>query len=167
MKYSIYLLWLSLFSIGLIASESVYFKTMIKNRSKIHPESYNYAVVRKKSDIKYIKNKKFNPNKSKRVYNYVEINGVKQNIFNRSANNIGLNLNTSRKNKIVNIVKVKNSSLNSNAQLGIKIKTDNRRKKIIIGNSKIVNNVKIKKSFVGNRKERIMYSTYKLFKKDE
>ena len=167
MKFYIYIFWLSWFSVGLIAGESSYYKTMIRNRSKIHPESYNYAVIRKKSDIKYIKNNKFNPNQSGRVYNYVEIDGVKQNIFNRSANNIGLSINSNKKRKIINIVKVKNSSLNSNAQLGIKIKRDNRRKKVAIKSTKIVNNVKIQKSFVGNRKERIMYNTYKLFKKDK
>jgi len=145
------------------ADSSVYYKNMIKNRSKIHPENYNYAIVRKKSDLKHVKNRKFNPNSKKRVYNYVEIRNVKQSIFGRSTNNIGLNLNSEKKNRVVNIVKVKNSSINSNAQLGIKVKKS-KYKKIKLNNLSINNQVEVKDSVVGNRKQRLIYKVYKLTK---
>ncbi len=147
----------------LFADSSLYYKNMIKNRSKIHPESYNYAVIRKKSDLYKVKNSKFKPNKSKKVYNYVEIKNVKQNIFNRSVNNIGLNLNSTNKRKIVNIVKIKNSSINGNSQLGVKIKTK-KNKKFVLRNTKIDNRVTLKDSDIGSRKERMTYKLYQLMK---
>ncbi len=161
---SIIIFLFCLFLDNLFAESDFYYKNMIKNRSRVQPEKYNYAVIRNKHDLKYIKNRKFNPNNSSKVYNYVEIKNVRQNIFNSSVNNIGINVNSNKpKRKIVNIVKIKNSSINSNAQLGIKIKS-NGRKKIKLNNSNINNSVELKHSDIGSRKERLMYKTYKMIK---
>ncbi len=141
---------------------TTFYKNIIRNRSKIHPENYNYAVVRKKSDLKYIKNRKFRPNSHKKVYNYVEIKNVHESLYNRSVNNIGLNL-KGKKDRVVNIVKIKNSSLNSNALTGVKIKSG---KNISLKRVKINNSVTIDKSEIGSRKNRLIYKAYKYFKSE-
>ena len=154
----------SLFTGELLAQNDLYYKSMIRNRSRYQPERYNYAEIRSKDDLYRVKNEKFDPNRSSRVYNYVEIKNVKQNLYNSSVNNIGLKLNSNvKKRKVVNIVKIQNSELNSNGDIGVTLKQGRRHS----SNMKIKNSVGVQKSELGDRTKRLMYKVGRAVGGDE
>ena len=127
----------------------LFYKNIIKERSKLSPKKYKYSVVRSKRDLNenvgVIVDKKHRVNE---VYNYTEVKHVFESPFyrgneNDNVRNVGVVVEKGKKvRKIVNIVDVKNTNLKSNLNMGIKIKSHK-----ITGSFK--NDVKIQNSRIG------------------
>ncbi len=123
-----------------------YYKTLIKQRSKLKPNEYKYIKVKNRDDLKKAGFTIKKGDKKRKVVNYVEIKNFYQSPFKKNkTENIGVLVKKKAKSpkKILNIVDVENSSINSKLNSGVDIEKSTFK-------GEIKNSVEIRNSKIGD-----------------
>lgn len=123
-----------------------YYKTLIKQRSKLKPDEYKYIKVKNREDLKKAGFTIKKGDKKRKVINYVEIKNFYQSPFKKNkTKNIGVLVNKKAKSpkKILNIVDIENSSINAKLNSGVSIEKSTFK-------GEIKNSVELRNSKIGD-----------------